>query len=152
MDMLDWPNWGWGLSLIAVTVAIHAIVLVIMAFVAMKIRLRQESRSLSSWNLMLILVSVIGAIGLGLAVLHGLECAIWAAAYLWLGALDSSLDALLFSVDSMTTRGASGLTLQPHWQMMGSPGGSRRHVVVWGKHGLHFCGDARILGNALQTP
>jgi hypothetical protein len=53
-------------------------------------------------------------------VLHGVECAIWAAAYLWLGALDSPLDALLFSVDSMTTRGASGLTLQRHWQMMGA--------------------------------
>jgi hypothetical protein len=67
-----------------------------------------------------VLVCVIGAIGLALAVLHGLECAIWAAAYLWLGALDSPLDALLFSVDSMTTRGASGLTLQRHWQMMGA--------------------------------
>jgi hypothetical protein len=120
MDMLDRPNWGWGLSLIALTVAIHATVLVVMAFIAMKIRLRQEARSLSSWNLMVILVGVIGAIGLVLAVLHGLECAIWAAAYLWLGALESPLDALLFSVDSMTTRGASGLTLRPHWQMMGA--------------------------------
>ena len=27
---------------------------------------------------------------------------------------------MLFSVDSMTTRGASGLTLQRHWQMMGA--------------------------------
>jgi hypothetical protein len=53
-------------------------------------------------------------------VLHGLESAIWAAAYLWLGALDSPLDAMLFSVDSMATRGASGLVLPPHWQMMGA--------------------------------
>jgi hypothetical protein len=120
MDMLDQPNWGWGLSLIAVTMAIHAMAIVIMAFVAMKIRVRQDARSLSSWNLIVILVCIIGAIGLALAVLHGLECAVWAAAYLWLGALDSPLDALLFSVDSMTTRGASGLTLQRHWQMMGA--------------------------------
>jgi hypothetical protein len=120
MDMLDRPNWAWGLSLIALTVAIHAIVLVIMAFVAMKVRLRQQARNLSSWNLIVILVCVIGSIGLALAVLHGVECAIWAGAYLWLGALDSPLDALLFSVDSMTTRGASGLTLQRHWQMMGA--------------------------------
>jgi hypothetical protein len=120
MDMVDRPNWGWGLSLIVVTVAIHAIALVVMAFFAMKIRVRQEARNLSSWNLIVILVCVIGAIGLLLTVLHGLECAIWAAAYLWLGALDSPLDALLFSVDSMTTRGASGLTLQRNWQMMGA--------------------------------
>jgi hypothetical protein len=45
---------------------------------------------------------------------------VWAAAYLWLGALDSPTDALLFSVDSMSTRGASGLTLRRHWQMMGA--------------------------------
>jgi hypothetical protein len=101
-------------------VAIHAIAIVIMAFFAMKIRLRQKARSLSSWNLLVITICVIGAIGLLLAVLHGLECAIWAGAYLWLGALNSPLHALLFSVDSMTTRGASGLTLPPHWQMMGA--------------------------------
>ena len=44
----------------------------------------------------------------------------WAAAYLWLGALDSPRAALLYSVDSMATRGASGLVLQPHRQMMGA--------------------------------
>ena len=59
-------------------------------------------------------------IGFLLVVLHAIECGIWAAAYLWLGALDAPRDALLFSVDSMSTRGASGLTLQRHWQMMGA--------------------------------
>jgi hypothetical protein len=38
-----------------------------------------------------------------------------------LGALGSPIiDAMLYSVDSMTTRGASGLMLQRHWQMMGA--------------------------------
>jgi hypothetical protein len=37
-----------------------------------------------------------------------------------LGALGSPIDAMLYSVDSMSTRGASGLTLQRHWQMMGA--------------------------------
>jgi len=53
-------------------------------------------------------------------VLHGIEAAIWAAAYLWVGALGSSIDAMLYSIDSMTTRGASGLVVQQHWQMMGA--------------------------------
>ena len=39
---------------------------------------------------------------------------------MWLGALGSPKDAILYSVDSMTTRGASGLTLQQHWRMMGA--------------------------------
>jgi hypothetical protein len=45
---------------------------------------------------------------------------LWARAYLSLGALDTLAEALLFSVDSMSTRGASGLTLHQHWQMMGA--------------------------------
>src|SRR5215831_5096202 len=50
---------------------------------------RLETRSLNLWNLIAIQICVIGVIGLLLAVLHGIECGIWAAAYLWLGALDS---------------------------------------------------------------
>ena len=51
---------------------------------------------------------------------HGWPMRIWAAAYLWLGALDSPIDALLYSVDAMSTRGESGLTLQRPWRMMGA--------------------------------
>ena len=75
---------------------------------------------LKAWNLIAILICVVGVIGLLLAVLHGIECVIWAAAYLWLGALDSPMDALFYSLNSMSTRGASGLTLQRPWQMMGA--------------------------------
>ena len=51
--------------------------------------------------------------------LHFIECGIWAAVYLWVGAPDSPTDALIYSVDSMATLGASGLTLHRPWQMMG---------------------------------
>jgi hypothetical protein len=44
----------------------------------------------------------------------------WAVAFWWLGALNSPADAILYSVDSLSTRGASGLTLDRHWQMMGA--------------------------------
>src|SRR5262245_25180481 len=37
-----------------------------------------------------------------------------------IGALDSPADALLYSVDAMSTRGQSGLTLQRPWRMMGA--------------------------------
>jgi hypothetical protein len=91
-----------------------------MAFVGVKFRARLETRGLDLWNLIAILICAIVVIGLLLAVLHGIECGIWAVAYLWLGALDSPIDALLFSVDSMSTRGGSGLKPQQHWQMMGA--------------------------------
>ena len=90
-----------------------------MAFAGLSLRPRLETRSLNLWNLIAIQICVIGVIGLLLAVLHLLECGIWAAVYLWVGALHSPMDALFYSVESMATLGASGLTLQPPWQMMG---------------------------------
>jgi hypothetical protein len=120
MELFNHPSWSWGLSLIVLTMAIHAAAVVMLAFVGVRIRVRLETRGLNLWNLIAILICLTAVIGLLLAVLHGIECGIWAAAYLWLGALDSPVDALLFSVDSMSTRGASGLTLQRPWQMMGA--------------------------------
>ena len=120
MEMLGQTSWRWGLSLIALTLAIHATAVVMMAFVTMRIRARLKTRDVNLWNLVAMLICIIVVTGLLLAMLHAIECGIWAAAYLWLGALDSPIDALLFSVDSMSTRGSSGLTLQRHWQMMGA--------------------------------
>jgi hypothetical protein len=120
MEMLDYPSWRWGLSLIALTMALHAVAVVMMGIVAVKIRFRLETRGFDLWNLIPIMICIVTVIGLLLAVALVIECGIWAAAYLWLGALDSPLDALLFSIDSMSTRGASGLTLQRHWQLMGA--------------------------------
>jgi hypothetical protein len=66
------------------------------------------------------LIGTIVTIGLVLAVLHGMEAALWAAAYLWLGAIDSPEDAILYSLDSITTRGASGVVPQQHWRRAGA--------------------------------
>src|SRR5262245_3587750 len=120
MEIMGHPVWLWGLSLIVFTMAIHATAVVMLAFAAMGIRVRLENRGLKVWNLIAIQSCIIGVIGLLLAVLHGIECVIWAASYVWLGALYSPVDALLYSFDSMSTRGASGLTLQRPWQMMGA--------------------------------
>jgi hypothetical protein len=117
---LQGVNWAWGLSLIALTIAIHTMGVVMMAIAGLAIRVRLETRNLGFRQVILIAISGIGAVGLLLAVLHGIEATIWAAAYVWLGALDSLNDAILYSLDSMTTRGASGLTLEPHWQLMGA--------------------------------
>ena len=113
-------NWAWGLSLIALTIAIHAMGVVMMAIAGLGIRARLEIRNLGLRHVILIVTGGVGAVGLLLAVLHGIEATIWAAAYVWLGALNSPKDAILYSLDSMTTRGASGLMLELHWQMMGA--------------------------------
>jgi hypothetical protein len=113
------PSWRWGLSLIVLTMTIHSAAVLIMAFAGARIRVQLETRSLHQWNLIAMQICATALIGLLLAMLHSIECVIWAAAYLWLGAVDSPKDALLYSVDSMATLGATGLTLQRPWQLMG---------------------------------
>ena len=113
-------DWTWGLSLIALTIVIHALCVAFMALVVLRIEVRLENRGLGIWHAFAIVIATIGAVGLLLAAVHGIEAALWAVAYLWVGALDSPEDAIFYSFDSMTTRGASGLTLQQHWRMMGA--------------------------------
>ena len=97
--MVESVNWTWGLSLIAVTVAIHVTGVVMMALVGFGIRARLETRKFGLRHVILIVIGIIGAVGLLLAVLHGIEAAIWAAAYVWLGALNSPQDAILYSIE-----------------------------------------------------
>jgi len=114
-------NWAWGLSLIVLTIAIHTIGVIFMAFATVRIRVRLESGNrLELRQVLAINIGLIAMVGLLLAALHGIEAALWAAAYWWLGALNSLTEALLYSVDSMSTRGASGLVLERHWRMMGA--------------------------------
>lgn len=120
IEFFDPVNWIWGLSLIALTIVIHATGVVVLALVTLNIRFRVTGRRLAPRHVIAMVIGLVGSTGLLLAILHGVEAAIWAAAYLWLGALDSPLEAILYSVDSLTTRGASGLKLPGHWRMMGA--------------------------------
>ena len=83
-------------------------------------RIRLESRSRGFPRIFAIVIGTITTMGLLLAALHMIEATLWAAAYLWLGAVASPEAAMLYSVDSIATRGASGLVLQSHRQMMGA--------------------------------
>lgn len=112
-------DWAWGLSLIALTIAFHVTGVTFLVSALHRFRVWLEARSPALPRMVASLVVAFTAMGLLLVVLHGIEAALWAAAYLWLGAFKSVGAALLYSIDSMATRGASNLRLQPHWQMMG---------------------------------
>ena len=146
MEILDQPGWLLGLSLIVLTMAIHATAVVMLAFVGVRIRVRMETRGLKVWNVIPILICVVGVIGLLLAVLHGIESGIWAAAYLWLGALDSPRDALLYSLDSIEyarrIRADAAATLADD----GRAGGSRRDATVRCEHSVPLRRDAGVPG------
>jgi hypothetical protein len=68
---------------------------------------------LSLRHVFAIVTGLIGAVGLLLASLQGIGAVLWAAAYWWLGALNSLGEAILYSVDSISIRGASGSCWNP---------------------------------------
>jgi hypothetical protein len=61
-----------------------------------------------------------GGVALLTTLLHALEAAVWGFAYFRLGALPNIRDAMLFSLDALTTYGHDTLTLEKRWQMMGA--------------------------------
>ena len=123
-------NWVWGLSLIALTIAIHATGAVMMAVVGLRIRVRVETRNLSFRQLIPIVIGGVGAVGLLLAVLHGIEAAIWAAAYVWLGTLASPKDAILYSLELDDDPGYVGADAGTALADNGSAGIGQWHAAV----------------------
>ena len=116
-------NWTWGLSLTALTMAMHGAGVILMALAGVSIRAQIESwNHLTLRDVAAIQIGVIGTVGLLLAALHGVEAALWAAAYWWLGALNSPADAILLCrLDEHTRRfGASAGALLAD---DGGPGG-----------------------------
>jgi len=100
--------------------AFHAPGLSFMALGLRGIQVHVENRDLSLRRALGVMIGTTSALRLLLAVLHGIEAAFWAVAFLWVNALGSPEAAIPYSVDSVSTRGASGLMLNQHWQMMGA--------------------------------
>jgi hypothetical protein len=117
-DPLD--SWLWSLALVVFTTTLHVTALVFMGFAMQRMRDRIGHRNLRLSHVFAIFAGVTGAVGLLLTALHTLEAALWAIVYLWVGAVGLPAEAMVYSMDSLTTRGASGITLQGHWQVMGA--------------------------------
>ena len=116
---MDLPSWSLGLLLIVLTIAIHTTAVVLLAFgLETRIRIRISTGKPDIRRAIPTVISHIGAVALILAALHGLEGVLWAAAYLWLGALDSFTNASVYSLATMTTFEIPGLTVSPRFHML----------------------------------
>ncbi len=122
--MHDWTAWNanliWSLALIAITITIHATGVVFIAAAVRHFSFEGKFRRYPFLGTHPGSVVMIVAVAVSLVVLHAIECMLWAAVYVHLGALPNAREAELYSVDSMTTRGASGLFLEKEWRMMGA--------------------------------
>ena len=117
VDAHTWSdNWAWSLPLIVLSVVIHVFGLQCIHERVAHVLGRASQRR----HFIPMFAVVMGVIVLLVTVLHGIEVAIWAAAYRILGALPDHKSAMLYSLSAMTTYGHTSLVLEAHWQMMGA--------------------------------
>ena len=117
MDPLLWEtNWVWGLPLIVLTSVLHVLGLgLINETVVRALRRRTTQRHSTARFAVAMSLTVLLA-----TVLHALEAALWAAAYLLLGALPDAKTAILYSLSAVTTYGHASALLAVHWRLLGA--------------------------------
>jgi hypothetical protein len=109
-------DWAWGLPLIVLTVLFHVLCLEGVrqwAFRATNYTILRRHRSAMFGTI------VCGAT-LSATALHGIEAALWAAAYGFLNALPDKRTAMLYSLNAITSYGHATLELDQHWHLMGA--------------------------------
>ena len=122
--MHSWTAWdaslAWSFALIAVTITIHIVGIGAIANTIAHFRTKLVHSNRPYLQSTPTAIALLVLVALGLATLHGIECFVWALAYVHLNAFGSPADATLYSVNSMTTRGSSGLVAVREWRMMGA--------------------------------
>lgn len=109
-------NWLWSLPLIVMNVVFHVVGL---GFINAGI-LNALQHVTNRRHFLILFVLVVGAATLSATLLHALEAAAWAIAYVALGALPNHKAAMLYSLNAMTTYGHDNSFLAPHWKLMGA--------------------------------
>lgn len=112
----------WTLCILIGTGSImfHASSLVLLATVARRVRIRLELHSRNVRDGVGAFIALLTFICVALGLLHVFEAAVWAAIYVGIGAVSTFGDSLLYSIDTMATRGASGINLTDHWRLLGA--------------------------------
>lgn len=114
---MSWfADWVWGLPLIAMTMVIHAIGLL---GISQSVD-RLENKIVKRCGYHLTFIVITGGAATLATALHGLEGAIWAVVYLFVGAVPDYRQAVLYSLGAMTTYGHSTLVLESPWQFLGT--------------------------------
>jgi hypothetical protein len=112
-----WPvDWAWGIPLILFTVMLHVFGLGLIRQQMLPIYREFMKRHYPTAAFTV----VMGTTTLLATVLHGIEAAIWAHAYYWIGALPDLKYGMLYSLGAMTTYGHENFHLEAHWQLLGS--------------------------------
>jgi len=109
-------DWAWSLPLIVLTVVVHVCGL---AAIGEQV-VRALGETVERHRFILKFAVVMAVTSLLATLLHGIEAAIWAAAYWFLAALPDARTAMLYSLSAMTSYGHAALFLKDRWQLMGA--------------------------------
>lgn len=109
-------DWACGLTLIVLTVVIHVLGLGLIGQGVFSLVDTTTARRHPISEFVL----VSGSATLFASLLHGTEVAIWATAYLLVGALPDFKSAMLYSLNAVTSYGHDTLVLEGPWQLMGA--------------------------------
>jgi hypothetical protein len=116
-DHMVWgADWIWGCPLIVLTVIMHVLCIGYINQKAILIHGRMIRRRYGTAAFGL----VVGTTALLATLLHGIETAIWALAYIFIGALPDPRSSMLYSLGAMTTYGHETLYLEERWRLMGT--------------------------------
>jgi MFS superfamily sulfate permease-like transporter len=109
-------DWAWSLPLIALNVVIHVFCLGLFTEkVERAVTMLTDRRRFRTIFALVMSVAVTFA-----TILHGIEAAIWAVAYWFIGAMPDGRSAMLYSLSAMTSYGHANLFLESQWQLMGA--------------------------------
>ncbi|HTP69119.1 MAG TPA: hypothetical protein VMJ35_09470 [Dongiaceae bacterium] len=108
-------DWLWGLPISVVTVVIH-----VLGLFAIKRQFDRYLIEASRRSFTFIVLSLIAGATVCVTMLHGIEGTIWAIAFRLLNAIPTQKEAVLYSLNAMTTFGHSGFVLAGQWHLMGS--------------------------------
>jgi hypothetical protein len=109
-------DWIWGCPLIVLTVVIHVLGL---GFISQK-SIMIYSDIMKHRHTTGTYVAVMGATTLLATILHGIEAAIWALAYCFIGARPDFRSAMFYSLGAITTYGHQNLYLEERWRLLGA--------------------------------
>ena len=117
MAVGEWRmDWLWSLPIIATTVVFHAFSLRILNVgVSRLLKGRPETVLYEIFS-----VIVVGGTSFCCTALLGFEAFMWAFAYNSLGAIPAGGNAMLYSINALTSYGHAAIDLQPRWQLMGA--------------------------------
>jgi hypothetical protein len=108
-------DWVWGLPLLVITITFH-----IYMFVLMEKKLIRRPRGRRVLQRLPDYITPLALIGFGAALLHGIEAGAWAALYVLVGALPDPGEAILYSLNAITSYGHAEIFLAQRWRLLGA--------------------------------